>query len=130
MQDEIMFHSQGLGKIISTSRKGNFFQNITVHIFIQNDSSERSGIDLITAKQPYESPCYPALIKTVPKENNHVRLSGDQKDQWGIPLLITSLDYDDNDEKLLKDFLTQTAEMFENAGVKDIEQEDTKQAPG
>jgi len=44
--------------------------------------------------------------------------------------LITSLDYDDNDEKLLKDFFTQTAEMFENAGVKDIEQEDTKQAPG
>ena len=68
--------------------------------------------------------------ETIPKENNHVRLSGDRKDQWGIPLLITSVDYDDNDENLLKDFLTQTAEMFEKAGVKDIEQEDTKQAPG
>ena len=43
----------------------------------------------------------------IPKESNHVRLSNDEKDQWGIPQLITSVDYDDNDEKMLKDFLTQ-----------------------
>ncbi len=29
--------------------------------------------------------------ETVPKESNHVRLSKDQKDQWGIPLLVTSV---------------------------------------
>jgi len=42
--------------------------------------------------------------ETIPKETNHVRLSKDQKDQWGIPLLIMSVDYDDNDEKMIKDF--------------------------
>ncbi len=68
--------------------------------------------------------------ETIPKESNHVRLSTDKKDQWGIPLLVTSVDYDDNDEKLLKDFLTQSAEMLEKAGVKNIEQHDSKQAPG
>ena len=45
--------------------------------------------------------------ETIPKETNHVRLSKDKKDEWGIPQLITSVDYDDNDEKVLKDFLTQ-----------------------
>ncbi len=68
--------------------------------------------------------------ETIPKETNHVRLSADQKDQWGIPLLVTSVGYDDNDEKMLKDFLTQSAEMLEKAGVTNIDQNDTRQAPG
>lgn len=68
--------------------------------------------------------------ETIPKENNHVRLSKDQKDQWGIPLLVTSVGYDNNDEKMIKDFLTQSAEMLEKAGVKGVQQYDNKQAPG
>jgi choline dehydrogenase-like flavoprotein len=68
--------------------------------------------------------------ETIPKEKNHVRLSPDQHDQWGIPLLVTSVDYDENDEKMVKDFLTQSAEMLERAGCKNIQQYDNKQAPG
>lgn len=68
--------------------------------------------------------------ETIPKAANHVRLSADQKDQWGIPLLITSVGYDDNDEKLLKDFFVQTEEMLDDAGVKDIQHADSNQAPG
>ncbi|UPK67243.1 GMC oxidoreductase [Chitinophaga filiformis] len=68
--------------------------------------------------------------ETIPKATNHVRLSPDKKDQWGIPLLIMSVDYDDNDEKMIKDFLTQSAEMMEKAGCKNIEQHDNHQAPG
>ena len=68
--------------------------------------------------------------ETIPKETNHVRLSKDQKDQWGIPLLIMSVDYDDNDEKMIKDFLTQSAEMLGKAGCKNINQHDNHQAPG
>ena len=68
--------------------------------------------------------------ETIPKEHNHVRLSKDQKDQWGIPQLITSVGYDDNDDKMVKDFLEQSAEMLEIAGVKDIVKHDTHQAPG
>ena len=44
--------------------------------------------------------------------------------------MVTSVDYDDNDERLLKDFLTQSAEMLEAAGCKDVQTHDTKQAPG
>ena len=68
--------------------------------------------------------------ETVPKETNHVRLSADKKDEWGIPQLITSIGYDENDEKVVKDFLEQGAEMLHAAGCKNIRTHDTKQAPG
>lgn len=68
--------------------------------------------------------------ETVPRKTNHVRLSTDQKDQWGIPLLIMSVGYDDNAEKMIKDFLTQSAEMLEKAGCKNINPYDNHQAPG
>src|SRR4029079_2690869 len=68
--------------------------------------------------------------ETIPKEKNHLRLSKDQKDDWGIPQLITSVDYDDNDEKILKDFFEQGSEMLEKAGCKYISTNDSKQAPG
>jgi len=68
--------------------------------------------------------------ETIPKETNHVRLSTDKKDDWGIPLLVTSVGYDDNDEKVLKDFHEQGKEMLEKAGCTNISQNDSKQAPG
>lgn len=68
--------------------------------------------------------------ETVPKEKNHVRLSPTEKDQWGIPLLVVSVDYDDNDGKMIRDFLDQSAEMLEKAGAKNINQHDNHQPPG
>lgn len=68
--------------------------------------------------------------ETIAKESNHVRLSTTEKDQWGIPLLITSVGYDDNDDKMVKDFLEQGQAMLEAAGVKNISTRDSKQAPG
>ena len=68
--------------------------------------------------------------ETIPKESNHVRLSGDQKDQWGIPLLVTSVGYDENDNLMVKDFLAQSSEMLEKAGCREIFSNDSKQPPG
>jgi choline dehydrogenase-like flavoprotein len=68
--------------------------------------------------------------ETILKESNHVYLSKTEKDQWGIPLLVTSVAYDDNDEKMMKDFLVQGAEMLEVAGVKNIETMDRNWSPG
>src|SRR6476620_6067301 len=68
--------------------------------------------------------------EVIPKHDNHVRLSVYQKDEWGIPQLITSVSYDENDEKMVKDFLTQGAEILEVAGCKNIVPNDSKQAPG
>ncbi len=68
--------------------------------------------------------------ETIPKKTNEVYLSKDKKDDWGIPQLVFNVAYDDNDERLLKDFLTQASEMLDKAGCKNIEQNDSKQAPG
>ncbi len=68
--------------------------------------------------------------ETVPKEENHVRLSQDLKDPYDIPQLITSVGYDDNDEQVLQDFLVEGAEMLDKSGCKDIRTIDSKQAPG
>lgn len=68
--------------------------------------------------------------ETIPKEKNHVRLSETEKDQWDIPLLVTNVGYDDNDEKMIKDFLEQSEEMMTKAGLKNINTYDSKQAPG
>lgn len=68
--------------------------------------------------------------ETIARETNHVRLSTTEKDQWGIPLLITSVGYDDNDEKMLKDFLEQGTAMMEAAGVKEVNSYDNNWPPG
>ena len=68
--------------------------------------------------------------ETIPKKENHVTLSKDQKDQWGIPLLQVSVDYDDNDIRLFNDFLEQGSEMLDTAGCKNIHPADSHQSPG
>ncbi|SFD70073.1 GMC oxidoreductase [Spirosoma endophyticum] len=68
--------------------------------------------------------------ETVPRYENHVRLSADQKDAWGIPQLVTSIDYTDNDLKVMKDFLEQGAEMLDKAGCKNIKPYDDHRNPG
>ncbi len=68
--------------------------------------------------------------ETIAKETNHVRLSKDKTDQWGIPQLAMSVGYDDNDDKMVKDFLEQSVAMLEKGGVKNIFHNDNKQPPG
>ncbi|QNL49291.1 GMC family oxidoreductase [Olivibacter sp. SDN3] len=58
--------------------------------------------------------------ETVPIYENHIRLSTTEKDQWGIPLLITSVEYTKNDDKVLQDFLKEGSAMLRKAGCKDI----------
>jgi len=68
--------------------------------------------------------------ETIPKETNYVSLDKSKKDAWGMPLLNISIDYDDNDEKMVKDFLEQAQEMFAKAGFVNVKTTDSKQAPG
>lgn len=69
--------------------------------------------------------------ETIPKETNFVTLDKDQKDAWGIPLIRTSVAYDDNDEKMIKDFHEQLTEMYTKAGFTNIKTHDNpNKAPG
>lgn len=68
--------------------------------------------------------------ETIPKESNIVSLSTDKTDGWGIPQLKIDVGYDNNDEKILKDFLEQGEEMLLKAGCTNIRKSDSGQAPG
>ena len=68
--------------------------------------------------------------ETIPKESNYWGIDPTQKDEWGIPLLKVNVDYDDNDEKMVADYIEQLTEMFTMAGFTDIQSNDSKQAPG
>lgn len=66
----------------------------------------------------------------VPIESNHVRLSTDQKDKYGLPQLIVSCDWTENDDKMVQDFITECQDMFTKAGCIKIEANDTHSPPG
>lgn len=68
--------------------------------------------------------------ETIPKSTNYVALDNKETDEWGIPRLKISVDYDDNDEKMVTDYLDQLSEMFTKAGFTNIRTSDSKQAPG
>ncbi len=68
--------------------------------------------------------------ETIPKESNFVALDETQTDEWGIPRLKISVDYDDNDEKMVADFVEQFTEMYTRAGFTNIRTSDSRQAPG
>jgi choline dehydrogenase-like flavoprotein len=68
--------------------------------------------------------------ETIPKEQNQVLLSTEEKDAWGIPLLKINVDYDENDQKIIKDFWDQGTEMLGKAGCANIRTFDSNQAPG
>jgi choline dehydrogenase-like flavoprotein len=68
--------------------------------------------------------------ETIPKESNYVTLDPNQKDEWGMPLLSINIDYDNNDEKMIKDYQEQMSDMFEKAGFTNIRVNDDHRRPG
>jgi choline dehydrogenase-like flavoprotein len=68
--------------------------------------------------------------ETVPIEQNHVRLHTELKDKYGIPQLIISCDWTENDDKMVADYVEQSVEMFEKAGFTNVRANDTKSPPG
>lgn len=68
--------------------------------------------------------------ETIPKEESQLTLDKTSKDEWGIPTLHINVGYDDNDEKMLKDFFEQMTEMYTKAGFTNIQTSDSHQAPG
>ena len=66
----------------------------------------------------------------VPTEANHIRLSTDQKDKYGIPQIILSAKWTENDDKMVKDFTEQITEMFTLAGFTNVKAVDSHSNPG
>jgi choline dehydrogenase-like flavoprotein len=68
--------------------------------------------------------------ETIPKHESTVRLDATLKDKYGIPQLRASVPFDDNDDKMLKDFHEQLGEMYRKAGFTNIKLIDTQRLPG
>lgn len=68
--------------------------------------------------------------ETLMKESNFIKLDSEQKDSWGIPKLRMSVDFDDNDMKMVQDFYVQLSEMLDKSGFTNIKTSDTKRNPG
>jgi choline dehydrogenase-like flavoprotein len=68
--------------------------------------------------------------ETLPKESNQVSLDENLQDPWGIPQLKVDVDYDENDEKMLKDFFEEFTEMYTKAGFTNIKTNDNGRIPG
>ena len=59
--------------------------------------------------------------EVIPVYENHVRLSPDKKDKFGIPQLITSIAYTDNDVAMMEDFKAEAKDILEKAGCENIQ---------
>jgi len=58
--------------------------------------------------------------ETLPRYENHCRLSPDKVDKWGIPQLIVSADFGENELAMRRDAVVCATEMMEAAGFRDI----------
>ena len=68
--------------------------------------------------------------ETIPREVNHARLHETEKDPFGIPKLVVSVDWSENEDKMVQDYLVQLSEMFDRAGFKNIKATDSHSNPG
>ena len=66
----------------------------------------------------------------VPYEDNHIRLHQDLTDKYGIPQIVLSCEWKENDIKQADDYVEQCTEMFEKAGFKNISAVNRDTDPG
>ncbi|AEE51113.1 GMC oxidoreductase [Haliscomenobacter hydrossis] len=68
--------------------------------------------------------------EVIPRETNFVRLDSALKDKYGLPQMRFSVDFSDNELKMLQDFYDTFEEMLDAAGFKNIQKIDTQRVPG
>ncbi len=67
----------------------------------------------------------------LPDPTNRMTLSPDQKDKWGLPLIVFDAAYGENERKMRIDMMNDAAEMLEAAGLKNVKPyNDTSKHPG
>jgi choline dehydrogenase-like flavoprotein len=61
-----------------------------------------------------------AFGEILPYHENHIKLSKDVKDKWGIPVLEMDAEIKENEKKMRVDMMNDAAEMLEAAGMKNV----------
>ncbi|MCU0354760.1 MAG: GMC family oxidoreductase [Cytophagales bacterium] len=71
-----------------------------------------------------------AFAETLPDHKNRVYLHPEQKDKWGMPLLVLDCEWGENERLMRREIQTDAAEMLEAAGLKNVHSYDTGGFPG
>lgn len=71
-----------------------------------------------------------AFGECLPYHENHVRLTDDVKDKFGLPTYVMSVEWKENEYEMRKDMMSEAAEMLEAAGLKNIQTYDRGCNPG
>jgi choline dehydrogenase-like flavoprotein len=113
-----------------------FLRGYAVGLYTQRNRADNEGLGL-DLKRNLEANKWGnwhisshMMGETIPKEISQLALDKAQLDAFGMPKLKISIDYDANDEKMIKDYFEQMTEMFMTAGFQNIKTHDTQQAPG
>ena len=58
--------------------------------------------------------------ETLPYHENHMYLDKNDKDKWGMPLVVFNAELKENEKKMRIDMMNDAKEMLESAGVKNV----------
>ncbi|WP_020604260.1 GMC oxidoreductase [Spirosoma spitsbergense] len=58
--------------------------------------------------------------ETLPYHENYMYLDKNEKDKWGMPLVVFNAELKENEKKMRVDMLNDAKEMLESAGVKNV----------
>ncbi len=56
----------------------------------------------------------------LPYETNRVFMDKDKKDKWGLPILAMDCDFGQNEKEMTKQMLSDSVELLESAGMKNV----------
>ena len=71
-----------------------------------------------------------AFGECLPYHENHVRLTNDVKDKFGLPTYVMSAEWKENEYEMRKDMMSEAAEILEAAVLKNIQTFDRGCNPG
>lgn len=71
-----------------------------------------------------------AFGECLPDHKNRIYLDHNKKDPWGLPMLVTDMEFGENESVMRKEMMTSSAEMLDASGFKDIHTYDDPSEPG
>jgi choline dehydrogenase-like flavoprotein len=71
-----------------------------------------------------------AFGEMLPDHSNRIYLNKKVKDKWGLPVLAMDVEIKENELKMRKDMQQDAIDMFEAAGLKNVNGWDADYAPG
>jgi choline dehydrogenase-like flavoprotein len=132
-EDKYYFGRRPNGIYIPRFRNVNGDKRDYIRGFGYQGAASRSGWSRNVAEMSFGAPLKEALSEPgpwsmgmtafgeiLPYHENHIKLSKDVKDKWGIPVLEMDAEIKENEKKMRVDMMNDAAEMLEAAGLKNV----------